>query len=218
VISPLIEGVDVALMPDMSVRECRVAEVSAQLFRVSFTGEVGFEINVPSGFARLVWDSLLSVGEAFGITPYGTEAMHVLRAEKGYIMIGHETDGTVTPNDLGVEPSGKQHDFIGKRSLVLDDLRRDSRRQLVGLLTVDPTIVLEEGAQIVAGAESGIALGYVSSAYWSDTLQRSIALALVAGGRERIGTTLQVPTTARMIPIQVVSPCFYDRKGERLHA
>jgi sarcosine oxidase subunit alpha len=201
----------------MSVRECRVAEVSAQLFRVSFTGEVGFEINVPSGFARFVWDSLLSIGEAFGITPYGTDAMRVLRAEKGYIMIGHETDGTVTPSDLGMDPREKQRDFIGKRSLVLDDLRRDGRRQLVGLLTVDRKIVLEEGAQIVAGAEPGIALGYVSSAYWSDTLQRSIALALVTGGCERIGTTLQVPTAARMIPIQVVPPCFYDQKGERLH-
>jgi sarcosine oxidase, subunit alpha len=219
VIFPLVEGVDLAAMPHMSLRACRVAGVAARLFRVSFSGELGYEINVPAGFTQAVWDALLATGESFGITPYGTEAMHVLRAEQGFFMIGQETDGTVTPDDLGLSwmVNGRKSDFVGKRSLVLPDMVRADRRQLVGLLTSDPGIVLQEGAQLVADAEARVPaamLGHVTSAYWSETLRRSIALALVAGGRGLIGSTLFVPMPDRVVPVTVTSPVFRDSGGK----
>lgn len=222
VIGALVEGIDPATMPHMSVRACRVAGVTARLFRVSFTGELGYEINVPAGSVQVVWDALFAAGTPFDITPYGTEAMHVLRAEKGFFMVGHETDGTVTPDDLGLAwmVSRRKRDFVGKRSLVLPDMVRIDRPQLVGLRATDARVVLEEGAQLVADAEArvpAVVLGHVTSSYWSETLQQSIALALVAGGRGKIGTTLYVPVTDRIIPVTVVPPVFHDSEGTRLH-
>ena len=191
VIAPLVEGIDIsrAAMPHMSVREGKVCGVPTRLFRVSFTGELGFEINVPAGHGRAVWEAVFASGKAVGITPYGTETMHVLRAEKGYIIVGQETDGTVTPpTSASTGRSARKPDFVGKRSLARPDMLKADRKQLVGLLTVDPEIVLEEGAQIVADPAAPIPmtmLGHVTSTYWSATLGRSIALALVAGGRAR---------------------------------
>ncbi len=240
VIAPLVEGIELAAtphtavtqhtaamphilaMPHMSVRACRVAGTPARLFRASFTGEVGYEINVPAGATQAVWDALLAAGEQFDITPYGTEAMHVLRAEKGYIIVGQETDGTVTPDDLGLAwmVSKRKRDFVGKRSLTLPDMMRTDRRQLVGLLTTDPNVLLEAGAQLVADAQPRVPaamLGHVTSSYWSEMLQRSIALALIAGGRTLLGSTLYVPMTDRVIPVTVTSPVFHDSEGTRLH-
>jgi sarcosine oxidase, subunit alpha len=219
VVAPLTEDTDPASMRHMSVRACRIAGVPARLFRVSFTGEVGFEINVPSGFASFVWNAVMRAGETFGIVPYGTEAMHVLRAEKGYIIVGQETDGTVIPSDAGLDWTiGRtKRDFVGMRSLARPDMVRADRKQLVGLLTKDPTVVLQDGAQVVTGTGvRGRALGHVTSAYRSETLRRSIALALVAGGRARLGETMFVPLGGRAVPVSVVDPVFYDREGSRL--
>jgi sarcosine oxidase subunit alpha len=149
--------------------------------------------------------------------------MHVLRAEKGYIIVGQETDGTVTPSDLGLDWAiGKtKKDFVGKRSLRRPDLVKTDRKQLVGLLTADPKIVLEEGAQITVEASPATgtpALGHVTSSYWSETLGRSIALAIVASGRERIGDTLHVPMPNGGIPVSVTEPIFFDKAGARLDA
>ena len=225
----LVEGTDISAtaMPHMSVRECVVAGVPARLFRVSFSGELGFEINVPAGHGREVWESVWMIGQAFGITPYGTETMHVLRAEKGYIIVGQESDGTVIPDDVGLSGMvGKaKPDFVGKRSLARPDMLLPDRKQLVGLLTVDPMIVLEEGAQVVAGAETSSqggptgsiqSLGHVTSSYLSATLGRSIALAMVSAGRSRKGTRLTVPMPGRDVEVDVTEPVFYDPRGERL--
>jgi sarcosine oxidase subunit alpha len=219
VIAPLVDDIDVAPMPHMSVREGRVCDVPARLFRVSFTGELGYEINVPSDYGAAVWEAVIASGAQHGITPYGTETMHVLRAEKGHIIVGQETDGTVIPADLGLDwVIGKaKRDFVGKRSLTRSDMLRSDRRQLVGLLSPE---VLEEGAQIVAEAHASIPvpmLGHVTSAYWSETLRRPIALALLAGGRARIGQTLYVPMPDRTIAVSVVDAVFYDKEGRRLH-
>jgi sarcosine oxidase subunit alpha len=148
--------------------------------------------------------------------------MHVLRAEKGYIIVGQETDGTVIPSDLGLDWAiGKtKPNFVGKRSLTRPDMLDGNRKQLVGLFTDDPRAVLEEGAQIVADPGAAIPmpmLGHVTSAYWSATLDRSIALALVAGGSKRRGERLFVPMPDRAIPVTIVDPVFYDPKGERLN-
>jgi len=223
VLEPLLEDIDLSreAFPHMSVREGRICGVQTRLFRVSFTGELGYEVNVPSDYGRAVWEAIWANVEKVGGCAYGTEAMHVLRAEKGYIIVGQETDGTVTPDDLGLTWAiGKnKRDFVGKRSLTRPDMVKPDRKQLVGLITEDPKIVLEEGAQITREGEPAKgtpALGHVTSAYWSDAAGRSIALALVSGGRARTGETLYVPMPDKSIAVTVTSPVFYDPKGERL--
>lgn len=223
VLAPLVEGIDLAResFPHMAMRDGRICGVPTRLFRVSFTGELGYEVNVPSDYGLAVWEALWANVQNVGGCAYGTEAMHVLRAEKGYIIVGQETDGTVTPDDLGLNWAiGKQKpDFVGKRSLTRPDMVTADRKQLVGLLTADPATVPEEGAQVTHEAALAVgtpALGHVTSAYWSDARARSIALALVAGGRGRIGETLYVPMPGKAIAVTVTSPVFYDPKGERL--
>jgi sarcosine oxidase subunit alpha len=174
---------------------------------------------VPADYGRAVWEAVFAAGTQHGITAYGTEAMHVLRAEKGYIIVGQETDGTVIPADLGLEWTiGKaKRDFVGKRSLTRPDMLRADRRQLVGLLSSD---MLEEGAQVVADANAPVpmpALGHVTSAYWSETLHRPIALALLVGGRRRIRQMLYVARSAGSVVVRVTTPMFYDPQGVRLH-
>jgi len=199
--------------PFMSYRDGTVADVKARIMRISFSGELAYEVNVPANAGRAVWEALMEAGAEFGITPYGTETMHVLRAEKGYIIVGQETDGTVTPADLGLSwTTGRNKpDFVGKRSLTRPDVLRQDRKQLVGLLSAE---TLEEGAQIVA---DGTVLGHVTSAYWSETLRRPIALALIAGGRARLGQTLYAPLGSRTVAVRVTAAMFHDAGGARLH-
>ena len=222
VLEGLVEGADISAgaFPHMSVVECRVAGVPARLFRMSFTGELGFEVNVPADYGRAVWEAVYAAGQEHGITPYGTDAMHVLRAEKGYIIVGQETDGTATPDDVGLAGMlGKtKRDFVGKRSLSRAAMLAGGRKQLVGLLTDDPGVVLEEGAQILASSGGGVPLGHVTSAYLSATLNRSIALAMLAGGRDRTGEALYVTTGGDPVRAVVSAPVFYDPQGERLDA
>ena len=191
-----------AAFPHMSVAECTVAGFPARLFRVSFTGELGFEVNVPARHGRALWEKLLEAGQQYDICPYGTETMHVLRAEKGYIIVGQDTDGTLTPDDAGLAWAiGKaKPDFVGKRSLTRPDMVAKGRKQLVGLLTEDPKAVLQEGAQIVADPNQPkpmTMLGHVTSSYWSEALGRSIAMAVVVDGHDREGETLHIPMPDR---------------------
>ncbi len=225
VLESLVVGIDLSsgAMPHMSVAEGRICGVPTRLFRVSFSGEAGFEVNVPAGYGRAIWEAIVAEGRPYDITPYGTETMHVLRAEKGFIIVGQETDGTVTPGDVGLDwaVSKVKKDFVGKRSLARPEMMKADRKQLVGLLTRDRKTVLEEGAQIVANPDEPIpmtSLGYVTSSYWSPALDRSIALALVRRGRSLIGSQLSVPMPGGAIMVDVVSPVFYDPKGERLNA
>jgi sarcosine oxidase subunit alpha len=225
ILAPLLDDIDIAAqaMPHMSLRLGHIAGVKTRLFRVSFTGELGYEINLPAGDAAPIWAKIVESGRALGLVPYGTETMHVLRAEKGYIIVGQETDGTATPDDAGLAWAvGKnKKDFVGKRSLSRPALAAAGRKQLVGLLTHDPLTVLEEGAQIVADPRQKIPMtmiGHVTSAYHSAALGHSIALAMVADGRARLGQTLHVPMPDRAIPVRVVSSVFYDPDGERLNA
>jgi sarcosine oxidase subunit alpha len=223
-IAPLIEGVDLAgdAFPHMSLREARVCGVPTRLMRVSFTGELGYEINVPSHFGRPVWEAVWREVQKHDGCAYGTEAMHVMRAEKGYVIVGQETDGTVTLADLGLDGViGKtKKDFVGKRSLTRPDMLVDNRKQLVGLLTDNSAVTLEEGAQVTESANPPIgssALGHVTSSYRSEALGRPIALALVAAGRSRIGAKLHVPMPGGAIAVTVTTPVFYDKAGARLN-
>ncbi len=206
--------------PFMSVRTGTVAGVPARILRISFAGELSFEVNVNASYGRRVWEAVMEAGEEFGITPYGTEAMHVLRAEKGYIIVGQDTDGSVTPVDLGVgRMVSRRKDFLGRRSLSMEDLARDDRKQIVGLLTEDDQEVLPEGGQIVddpSARAPAPMLGHVTSSYYSANLGRSIAMGIVKGGRARKGDVVHVSTgTGRAIATRIADPAFYDPEGEK---
>ena len=236
----------------MSVKPAVLAGMRVTLFRVSFSGELAFEINIDSHHAPAMWQRVMEAGQAFDIAPYGTETMHVLRAEKGFIIVGQDTDGSVTPVDLGMNwLLSKDKDFLGKRSLSRPDCLREDRKQLVGLLSSDGRTVLPEGTQLVdeagalgkankiawagkprAGGKLGAGgkpretgkpgpvpmCGHVTSSYRSACLDHPFALALVAGGRRRKGETIFAALPGRKpLPVQIVSPVFYDPKGKRQH-
>ncbi len=186
---------DPETFPFMSLRDAHIGGVPVRVFRISFTGELSYEINIPASLGLWLWERIFAVGEKYGITPYGTEGMHLLRAEKGFIIVGQDTDGTVTPHDLRMGWAVKKDgDFIGRRSLFRADTIREDHRQLVGLLPADPNLVLVEGAHIIASAAEPKPpvkmLGHVTSSYFSPTLDRSFALALVEAGGKRMGETL----------------------------
>ena len=148
--------------------------------------------------------------------------MHVLRAEKGFVIVGQETDGSITPVDLDMNwiLSNKKNDFIGKRSLYRSDTIKKDRKQLVGLLTNDPNEILEEGAQLVE-KETMLPMkmvGHVTSSYYSPNLGRSFALALVKGGINKKGFKLLAPQLNRTIEVEITSPVFIDPTNERLSA
>ena len=217
-------GCDVELdsqsFPFMSVREGKIGDISSRISRISFSGELAFEISVDANYGMALWQTVMDAGRAYDITPYGTEAMHVLRAEKGYVIVGQDTDGSVTPNDLGMDwIVSKNKDFIGKRSLFRADTIRPNRKQLVGLLTDDPKTVLPEGAQLVNSPQNSRPvpmIGHVSSSYYSASIGRSIALALVKGGRARVGSTIFAQLMDdHIVPAVVVDPVFYDPENER---
>ncbi len=224
VLEPLVSGIDLsaAAMPHMSVGRGRICGVPLLLFRVSFTGELGFEINVPADYGAAVWNAIYDAGQVHGIVEYGTETMHVLRAEKGYIIVGQDTDGTVTPDDAGLSWAvGKNKtDFVGKRSLERASMKSPDRKQLVGLRTLEAETVLDEGAQVAEkpGQRPPMELiGHVTSSYASSVLGQSIALALIASGRARLGQTLYVPMPAGDVEVEVTSPIFYDPSGARIN-
>ena len=209
-------------LPHLGLAEGTVAGIPARVFRISFSGEMAFEVNVPWGYGMALWEALWAAGQPFAITPYGTESMHVLRAEKGYIIVGQDTDGTATPFDLGMDwiVSKAKPDFVGKRGLQQPAVRAAGRKQLVGLLTIDPAELLEEGAQVVTMPEPGPPpvpmIGHVTSSYPSPTAGRSIAMAMVQGGHGMDGETVYIPMPGRVIPARVTKPVFFDPEGARL--
>lgn len=206
----------------MDWREMSVAGVPARVFRISFTGELSFEINVQANYGLYVWEKLFEQGGKYNLTPYGTETMHILRAEKGFIIAGQDTDGSVHPYDLGMGwcvSAKKPFSFIGKRGMAREDCTRSDRKQLVGLKTVDPNVVLPEGAQGVFDPNAGVPMpmvGHITSSYWSANLGRSIAMGFVKGGLDRMGEKVYYPLVdGRTIEAEICSPIFLDPKGER---
>ncbi|GAB2518942.1 2Fe-2S iron-sulfur cluster-binding protein [Nocardiopsis aegyptia] len=195
--------------------------VTARVCRISFSGELAYEINVTAWHGPAVWEALMAAGERYGITPYGTETMHVLRAEKGYPIVGQDTDATVTPQDLGMSwaVSKKKADFLGRRSFARAENNRPDRKQLVGLLPLDRDVRLPEGAQVVDTDELPEPpvrmLGHVTSSYRSAALDRTFALAVVRSGRERVGERLYVPVGDGLVPITVTESVLYDKEGAR---
>jgi sarcosine oxidase subunit alpha len=206
----------------MSFKDGHLGGVPVRIFRISFTGELSFEVNCKPSHGLHLWRTIMQAGEKYGITPYGTEAMHVLRAEKGFIIVGQETDGTITPYDLGMDwiMAKSKPDFLGRRSLSRSDTKRPDRKHLVGLLTDNPNEVLLEGAQIVANLKDKPPMemvGHVTSSYYSPNCNRSIALALVKNGRNRMGETVYLPYEGKVIPAKVTEPKFFDLEGKRIN-
>jgi sarcosine oxidase subunit alpha len=226
VIGALFPDVDVtnAAFPFMSWRDARLDGVPIRLARISFSGELAFEVYVNPWYARGVWERIIDAGRPYGITPYGTETMHVLRAEKGYPIIGQDTDGTVSPQDLGMDwvVSKKKLDFVGKRSFDRAENRDPQRKQLVGLLPADVRTVLPEGSQIIEYCADGRLpappvpmLGHVTSSYRSAELGRSFGLALVKAGRSRVGETVHVPVNGTLVPVEITGSVLVDPEGSR---
>ena len=224
ILKKLIPNLDLSdeNFPHMSFKNSKIDNVNCRLMRISFTGEHSYEINVQSNFALNVWEKCMEAGKEFNITPYGTETMHLLRAEKGFIITGQDTDGTLTPSDLQMDwiISKKKYDFIGKRSLYRSDTIREDRKQLVGLLTDDPKEVLEEGAQLVDSLEKKPIemLGHVTSSYFSPNLNKSIALAIVTSGKKLKGKKLIVPMENKNINVTITDAVFFDKENKRLNA
>ncbi len=231
VVGPQSRALVGALAPELDVsqdafgfmtwRDTTLAGLPARVARVSFSGELAYEINVAWPDAAALWDAVWTAGEPIGLTPYGTETMHVLRAEKGYPIVGQDTDGTITPQDLGMGwvVSKKKPDYLGKRSHARPDNARPDRRHLIGLLPVDQALVVPEGSQLVEGADLGAPPvpmhGFVTSSYFSAALGRPFALALLTAGRDRIGDTVYAVVDGVAHPVVVTGPVLVDPEGAR---
>ncbi|MEU3851084.1 sarcosine oxidase subunit alpha family protein [Streptomyces sp. NPDC029554] len=224
VLAPLAPELDLSpeAFPLMAFRETTLAGgIPARVCRISFSGELAYEINVSAWYGQAVWERVHAAGQPYAITPYGTETMHVLRAEKGYIIVGQDTDGTVTPQDAGMSwVVSQRKEFIGRRSFSRADTARPDRKQLVGLLPADRATRLPEGTQLVAPdvcleTVPVPMLGHVTSSYHSPALGRPFALALVAGGRSRIGETLLAPVGEDLVPVEVTDCVLYDPEGTK---
>tara|TARA_B100000700_G_scaffold74840_1_gene83675 strand:- start:2650 stop:5637 length:2988 start_codon:yes stop_codon:yes gene_type:complete len=213
--------------PFMSFNTFDYLDTKVRIMRASFTGELGYEIYVPPKYALELWEKIFAYGTNLGLIPYGTETMHLLRAEKGYVVIGQDTDGTVTPIDLNLNwMIGKnKKDFIGKRSLSRSDTARTDRKQLVGILTLDRGKNIEEGQHIVEqknlprNIDKPVDyLGHITSSYYSPTLNRCVAMALLKNGNQLIGKKLFVSRSSGLenTEVEVVKPTFHDPENKRL--
>ena len=213
--------------PFMTFKVFDYMDTEVRIMRASFTGELGYEIYITPNKALKLWKKIFHFGKAYDLVPYGTETMHLLRAEKGYVVIGQETDGTVTPLDLNFNwmIGKKKKDFIGKRSLTRSDTSRDDRKQLVGIIPIDKSEFIEEGQHVVECERLPKRittpveyLGHVSSSYHSPNLNHCIAMAMIKGGNKLMGSKLFVSSTygTKNIPVEVVSPVFIDPENKRL--
>ena len=216
-------GIDLSAeaLPFMEWRDGKIGEFDCRAYRISFSGELSYEIAVPASQGRAFWDALLDAGQEFGAMPYGTECLHIMRAEKGFIMIGDETDGTVIPQDLNMQwaISKKKEDFLGKRAHARSHMVDPDRWKLVGLETVDGS-VLPDGAYALgegvnANGQKNM-IGRVTSTYHSPTLGKGIAMGLVKHGPDRMGEVLEFPgTDGKVYKAKIVDQVFYDKEGTK---
>jgi sarcosine oxidase subunit alpha len=210
---------DDAALPHMSLAHGRISGLAGRIARVSFTGELSYEVSVPASYGAALWRHLT----ATGATPYGIETLSLLRTEKGFILIGTDTDGMTLPDDLGMPGPlrSKKEDFVGKRSLLTPDATRPDRRQLVGLLPEDPRFVPAAGAHAIVREGDGIrSIGWITTSWPSPTLGRSIALGMIEQGRKLAAekATVELYHLGETSRAVVTAPCFLDPEGKRLHA
>ncbi|WP_298854113.1 2Fe-2S iron-sulfur cluster-binding protein [uncultured Ruegeria sp.] len=206
--------------PFMSFREGAVAGLPARVVRVSFTGELSFEINVAPRHMAELWDKVMEAGAPFEILPVGSESSHVLRVEKGFLSLGHEVDGTVDAYDLGMGwvMSKKKSDYLGKRSIELRRSGGGKRHELVGILPVDPNQKIPEGAPLTPGGRKEATEGLVTACVWSVVNDHWVGLALLENGHARQGETAHVRLKKNVIPVTVTKPVFHDPEGKLLRS
>jgi glycine cleavage system aminomethyltransferase T len=224
VLEKVLDGFDLCndAVPFMAATELPLGGFTARLFRISFSGELAYELCVPAGYGESVWQALVEAGAGNGITPYGTEALGILRIEKGHVAAA-EINGQTTAADLGLGrmmSTGK--DYVGRVLAGREALLEADREQLVGLRCLSGDTRLYAGAHLLAHGADPVAandLGHVTSVTYSPALDSWIALALLRGGRERHGETLRAvsPLHRHDVEVEVVSPHFYDPENERLH-
>ncbi|WP_166416090.1 sarcosine oxidase subunit alpha family protein [Cochlodiniinecator piscidefendens] len=216
-------GMDVTKgsLPFMEWAEGQIGGFDTRVFRISFSGELSYEIAVPASQGRAFWDALMEAGEEFGVQPYGTECLHIMRAEKGFIMIGDETDGTIIPQDLGLNwaISKKKEDFLGKRAQERTFMTNPDRWKLVGLETLDGS-VLPDGAYAIKEGDNDNGQrnmeGRVTSTYHSPTLGRGIAMGIIHNGPDRMGEVIEFgKVDGTMVKAKIVDQVFFDKNGEK---
>jgi sarcosine oxidase subunit alpha len=206
-------------MQHMTIRDSTLDGVPLRVLRASFSGELGYEINVPADHVQGLLERLWARAGEFAAAPYGIEALEIMRTEKGFIHIGTDTDGTTLPQDIGFARGldRKAANFVGRRSLLRPAARDPNRFQLVALIPVDGRTVLPVGAQIAPAAPPTQTEGHVTSSYWSPELERPVALGMLARGSQRLGEKIRVHHLGEVIDAEVVKAPFIDPKGERLH-
>jgi sarcosine oxidase subunit alpha len=208
-------------LPFMGWAEGKIGGFNTRVFRISFSGELSFEIAVPASQGRAFWDALHAAGAEWNATAYGTEALHIMRAEKGFIMIGDETDGTVIPQDLGLgwAISKKKEDYLGKRAQERSHMTDPTRWKLVGLETVDGSVIPDGSYAVASGTNAngqGNTQGRITSTYHSPTLGKGIAMGLVLNGPDRMGEVIEFnKVDGTTVPAKIVNPVFYDPDGEK---
>ena len=205
-------------LPFMHMQQGTITGIPVRVFRVSFTGELSFELNVPSRYGLALWEHLVEIGKEWEICPVGSEANHVLRVEKGFLSLAHEADGTVDPIDLGLGwlISDQKQDFVGKRAMEIRRRHHPLRQELVGLLPQESKTLISEGAPIAAARDQNLSEGFVSACVWSTACNRTIALGLLSDGRSRIGETVMAWDNGKPVASVVTQPVFYDAEGEKL--
>jgi sarcosine oxidase subunit alpha len=218
-----VDGIDLApaAFPHFAVQDGRIGETPCRIFRVSFTGEATYELNVPADSGAALWDALLAAGAPFGVVPFGVEALLRLRIEKGYFLVGADTDGTTIPDDVGFGPAlaRKTGDFVGRRSLALAEHRRDDRLQLVGLRCAGPERAFVAGAHLVDARRPRppvVPAGYLTSACASPVLGARIGLGMLRRGRARKGEIVHLVSGDASSRAEVVPVTQVDPLGERL--
>jgi sarcosine oxidase subunit alpha len=216
-------GIDLAdeALPHMSLTHGEFRGDPIRVARVSFTGDRSYEISIRSDKAEPLWRHLRATGRDFDASLLGSEALLLLRAEKGYIICGKDTDGLTRPADLGLDGplKNKKVEFLGRRSLVMDEARKVDRTQFVGLEVADGGPMLVAGAHGVEGSgKAHRSIGYVTSSYMSPNLKRPIALGLIERGMSRHGEVIDIRHFGEIRKARIVQPCAFDREGARLNA
>ena len=218
-VANLLDYALIEALPHMSVHETRVDNLDIRIARVSFTGEKSYELSVPSGHEESLVDQLYPIINNLGGTFIGVEASSLLRAEKGYILVGRDTDGLTMPHDLGINGpmNTRKDEFLGKRSLFSIAAKRSDRRQLVGIRVRTDHPVLPTGAHLIPSAGPRRSLGFITTSYFSPNLNMPIALALCENGLQKLGEAIGVFNNDKVYQAEIGPPCFLDPRGERLN-
>ena len=210
-------------LPFMGYKEADLFGIPAKIYRISFSGELAYEVNVESDHGNFMWEKIIEIGKEFEIQPYGTEALSTLRIEMGHVA-GSELDGRTIPHDASLEGLvSKKKDFIGKRSLSRSAFTKPDREKIVGVVPLDKTTSIPEGSYIVKDPKAKLpnpTLGHVSASCWSVEYDNPFSLAIIKDGKNMIGQKLfaMSPLKNKTIAVEIVSSHYVDPEGKRVRA